>query len=493
MKKIKKIFESIKLKWLRDRLLTVILIAILVAAFIGINLGVEALNISDIDLTEEKIFTLTDQSKEAISKIPEDEEITIYLFDYEEDTSLVDLAKQYTDIRKNIKVELTTATEKPDLSQEYGISAGSYSILIIDGEKHKLINQTELRTFDYSTGNTIDITEQRLTNGIISVSSVGEILPVYMLTGHKEYSLESEMATFKQYLELENYELKELDLLISGKIPDDCETLVISSPRSDFTDSETDIIKKYINNGGNIVWFNDAYTQDDKMPNLQSILDMYGVTIDNKGIIIEQDETRMASENPTIIVPTVNYSEITGDVYGNGIVLLIQSGRLKFVTDEKLEELKVAKTDLLTSSEKSFFRTKLDIKTYTATKDDEVGSNVLGAILDKTVKDATETEEAVVSSLVIYANNYFVSDAPVLWGQQTIPAMYFCRSSDLALNTISYTAKAPEGLVIRKNIENTYYTPTQAQDTIIRVIVYGVPVLIIILGIVVWQVRRRKK
>ena len=94
MKKIKKIFESIKLKWLRDRLLTIVLIAILIAAFIGINLGVQALNISDIDLTEEKIFTLTDQSKEAISKIPEEEEITVYLFDYVEDTSLVDLAKQ---------------------------------------------------------------------------------------------------------------------------------------------------------------------------------------------------------------------------------------------------------------------------------------------------------------------------------------------------------------------------------------------------------------
>ena len=314
-----------------------------------------------------------------------------------------------------------------------------------------------------------------------------------MLTGHKEYSLASEMATFKQYLELENYELKELDLLISGKIPDDCETLIISSPKSDFTDSETNIIKKYINAGGNIVWFNDPYTQDDKMPNLQSILDMYGVTVDDKGIIVEQDETRMVSDNPTIIVPTVNYSEVTQDVYGNGLILLVQPVRLKFVSDEKLEELKVAKTDILTSSEKSFFRTKLDIQTYTATKDDEVGSNVLGAILDKTVKDATEGEEAVVSSLVIYANNYFVSDAPVASGQQIIPAIIFCRSSDLALNTISYTAKASEGLVIRKNIENTYYTATQAQDTIIRVVVYGVPVLIIILGIVVWQIRRRKK
>ena len=489
MKKIKKIFESIKLKWLKDRILTLVLIAILIAAFFGINIGVSALNLSDIDLTEEKLFTLTDKSKDAIAAIPDDEEINIYLFDYLEDDRLVDLAKQYAKVKNNIKVEVTTATERADLAEEYEIQTESYSILIISGNKHKVINQAELSTFDYSTGNQIDVTEQRLTNSIISVSSIGKIEPIYVLTGHKEYSVASNMSIFKQYLELENYELKDLDLLKSDSVPEDCETLIIASPRADFTDYETDIIKKYINNGGNIVWFNDAFAKDDKTPNIQSILDLYGVVLDRNGLIIEQDANKMIMQQPNIIIPTIQYSGVTSSLYGNGLVLFFSSGRLRFAEDSKLEKLKVTKTDLLSTSDTSFFRTKLDLESLTATKDDDVGSSVVGAVMDKTVKDATDNEEAVVSSLVIYANNIFILDESI----GNIPAIYFYNNLDLALGTIGHTAEAPEGLVIRKSVESTYYTATQAQDTIIKIIIFVVPVLIVILGIVVWQIRRRKK
>ena len=301
------------------------------------------------------------------------------------------------------------------------------------------------------------------------------------------------MVTFKEYLELENYQIKDLDLLITTKIPEDCQTLIIASPRSDFTDYETKIIKEYINNGGNIVWFSEPFTQDDKTPNIQSILDLYGVTIDKKGVIIEQDASRMVMQQPDIILPMIQNTEITQRMYGSGLVLFFSSGRLRFVEDKKLEDLKVTKTELLSSSETSFFRTNLNIETLTATKDDEVGSNVIGAILEKTVKDATDDQEEVKSSLVVYANNYFASDGAVTVGEQTVSAIYFYNNLDLALSTISYTAKAPEGLVIRKTIETTYYTPTQAQDITIKAIVFGFPVLIIIAGIVVWQVRRRKK
>ena len=41
--------------------------------------------------------------------------------------------------------------------------------------------------------------------------------------------------------------------------------------------------------------------------------------------------------------------------------------------------------------------------------------------------------------------------------------------------------------------ETVTYTATQEQDTIIRAIIFTVPALIIIVGIIVWQVRRRRK
>ena len=66
MTKLKKIIEILKSKWLKDTSKTIILIAIIVAIFIGINILVEKLNPKDIDLTKEKLYTLTEESKKIV-------------------------------------------------------------------------------------------------------------------------------------------------------------------------------------------------------------------------------------------------------------------------------------------------------------------------------------------------------------------------------------------------------------------------------------------
>ena len=243
MKKIKKIFESIKLKWLRETSLTILLIAIIVAVFIGVNIGLNKLNITDIDLTEEKLYSLTDTSKEQIAKIPENEKIEIYLFGYIENSSVGDLIKQYMKINENITMEATTVTDRRDLASKYEIEENSNTILILSGDKHKIIGEYDLYTYDYNTGKTIDMTEQRITNGIVSVSSIGTTTKIYALTGHEEYSINTHMTGLKTYLEVENYEVKNLDLLVEEKVPEDCEAIVIASPNKDFMELEANKIK----------------------------------------------------------------------------------------------------------------------------------------------------------------------------------------------------------------------------------------------------------
>ena len=160
MKKLSKILEFLKLKWLRETTLTIVLIAIIVAIFIGINIGVDKLDPQDIDLTTEKLYTLSEESKKQISKIPEEDKIKIYMFDVEENTSSVDLAKQYSRINKNIEVEVVKTSNRLDLVSKYNVEENMGSILIIAGDKHKLLTYNDIYTYDYNTGTTIDITEQ---------------------------------------------------------------------------------------------------------------------------------------------------------------------------------------------------------------------------------------------------------------------------------------------------------------------------------------------
>lgn len=487
MEKIKKILESIKLKWLRETSLTIILIAIIIAIFAGVNIGLGKLNITDIDLTSEKLYTLTDTSKEQIAKIPENEKIEIYLFGYIENSSVGDLIKQYMKVNKNIKMETTTTTERKDLASKYEIEDNSNSILIMSGDKHKVITQYDLYTYDYGTNTSVDITEQRLTNGIISVSTIGTTTKLYALTGHEEYSMNTQMTGLKTYLEVENYEVKNLDLLVEEKVPEDCEAIIIASPKKDMMELEANKIKDYINKGGSILWLNDTFSSEADMPNMQSILDLYGTTIHQNGVVIEQDTSKMITQSPDIILPNILTSEFTTDLVAEGRVMLLDSSKLSFVDDTKLEELGVTKTEVLSTSEKAFFRKDLQIPTMSATEQDEVGKQVLGATLEKKINDDT------TSKLVIYANNAFATDAAILVQQGQVSAINFYNNKDIILNSVAYLAEIEDQITIRKTVDFVYYTATEAQNNIVMTIIFGVPILIIIVGIVVWQLRRRKK
>ena len=487
MKKIKNIFEKIKLKWLRDTGLTILLVAIIIAAFVGINIGVEALSLTDIDLTSEQLYTLTDESKEIIAQIPEEDKIEIYLFEYPENSSVVDLVKQYIKVNPNISMEVTTVSDRKDIASKYNILEGSYTILIVCGEKYKMFTNYDLYVVDYNTQTSTDITEQRFTNSIVAVSSIGKTTPIYVLKGHEEYGINTHLTTLKTYLELENYELKELDLLVEEKVPDDCTAIIIATPQKDFTELEANKIKDYINRGGNILWMNDPFSSEVDTPNIQSILDLYGVTIDQKGIVIEQDTSRMVMSSPDLIIPTIHSSELTQELASEGTVLFLDSAKLDFADSEKLEELGVTKTDILSTSNQAFFRRDTSIASISPQEGEEVGSKVVGATLEKKINDETS------STLVVYANNLFATDYPMSVASQSVPAINLYNNLDLVISSVSYIAEIEDQITVRKSIDMTTYTATETQNRIVMTIIFGVPVVIILFGIVIWQIRRRKK
>ena len=94
--------------------------------------------------------------------------------------------------------------------------------------------------------------------------------------------------------------------------------------------------------------------------------------------------------------------------------------------------------------------------------------------------------------MIIYGENYFISDYPLSQTSQ-YGAIQLAYNRDLVLNSIAYLVDRPEDITARKSTGTVTYTATEEQDTIIRVIIFAVPAVIVLAGIVVWQVRRRKK
>ena len=84
-------------------------------------------------------------------------------------------------------------------------------------------------------------------------------------------------------------------------------------------------------------------------------------------------------------------------------------------------------------------------------------------------------------------------DMPVQINGYTMYTVSLYNNEDMLLNSVSYLNEREDTITIRKTSEEVTYTVTEQQNIIIMTIIFAVPVLLIIIGIVVWQVRRRKK
>ena len=113
------------------------------------------------------------------------------------------------------------------------------------------------------------------------------------------------------------------------------------------------------------------------------------------------------------------------------------------------------------------------------------------------IKLAKKVGEDKEPKLIIFANNLFVSDSQISMksstGTQSINAINFRSNSDILLNTVSYLVNREPAITIKKKTEYVTYTATQKEDLIIRSIIFVIPLIIIVIGIVIWQIRRRKR
>lgn len=476
--------EALK-KILSSTTYTIITLIVIIAAYIGINLLMEEINPTDIDLTADKLYSLSDASKQIAKSI--DKEVNIILVNMSDIQSVVDFSNRYTKENDLIKVqEITDVNAHPELAAKYNLTDASYLMIIQCGDKEKTLTTYDLYTYDYTTYEEKDLTEEAMTNALLDVTTENKP-KIYFLAGHND-NLTYYMYSFEQSLASEANEVEDLDLLTKGEVPEDCSVLAITTLNEDIKEIEKDAILKYIKKGGKIVLFTDANVTKIKMPNFQKVLDEYGISI-SAGILLEQDANKMLTGSPSAIIVTVDAgTSVTQNMNMSTNACFINSGRIDFKDSEKLEKLGVEVETLATTSSQAFYREDLTIESTSKQSGDEEGTATVGALLTKTIDDDTK------SKMIVYSNNMFITNMQIsLNSQYYVYAYELYNNEDLALNSISYLTGREDTIMIRKDTEKTTYTVTEQQQTIILTIIFTVPVLIIIAGIIVWQIRRRKK
>ena len=483
-----KFVHQIKKRWLISGTNTILLIAILVAITVLINSVVASLELTPIDCTKSKEYTLTQESKDRVKDIQKD--INIYFVGYDKQDAPYTLAQQYGKTNEKINVETIDINERLDIAEKYEISIEEginvQAIIVECGEKSEVITLDELYTYD-NNYNRIDLTEEKVTAAILNVAS-DKIPNVYFLGGYSNYNLEANggMYYLSQYLENEVLSYKTLNIAVTGKIPEDCDTLVITTPNKDFEELTTNEIINYINRGGNILWLNAAYPTKQDLPNVNKVLAEFGIDPFDGGYVYETDEDKIAARIANCIVENMqSYTKIDRNLT---FLMLLNATKIN-ENKEKQEELNVTSQTILSTGDTTYFRKDVS-NTSDSTDGDEQGGFTVAGIYTKKIDENEENE--IKSELVIFGENNFISDLQISEGLN--PMIFQGHNKDAVLNSISYLTEQDTGITIRKDYYGaSSYTATDGQKALIMRIVFIVPIAIIAIGIVVWQVRRRKK
>lgn len=490
----KKLMETISLK-LRKKCITsttktFLLVAILVVAYFTLNIWLSNSELPTIDVTENKIYTLTDESKDAIKKINQD--VKIYVYGYAEDDKIVKLLKQYNESNNKITYEIITSENNLNKIKEYALEAGNQAVVLEVGELNKILFSNDFFSYDNTTWEQIDTTENTLTNSILNLT-IANKPKVYFLTGHKEISTEY-MIGAAVNLQNSLFEYDTLNLLSTGNVPDDSSLIVVMSPQTDLYEQEYTSLEAYINKGGNLLYTSDFKVQSEgEFVNWTKILDLYGVSIET-GVVVENDQKKTIQANEYAIMPTIESSDITKSIHADKTVLLEYAQRISMKDDKTLEDLKVEYQNLLTSSEKSIFQKYSNGQFVT---DGEPTNQTVGTYITKTIDATDDSTEAKQSKLVVLGASYFITDYPseaIYYTEKNMVSQYQLNDNiEFFVNVVSGVTDREDTVFIKKDTSSTSFNPTTFERNIVLAITFIFPILIIIIGIIVWNVRKRKR
>ncbi len=495
---------NIRKKFMASRLKTFLITAILVVGFFTLNLWIDTIDLPKFDITEKKIFTLSDESKKPIKKVKQD--VNIIVYGYDEHSTLVDLLKQYHKTNSVINYTIITDDENPDLVKKYNLTKDQPVVIVESGDLSKTLTSYDFSSYDYTTYQQIDLTENAITNAILNLT-IAEKPKIYFLTGHEELSLEQYLSTILSYLQNEVFDYESLNLLTQNTIPEECSLIAIIAPQKDLIEQEVNLLKDYVNRGGNIIFTSDLLNPENaNMPNWQSILDLYGLTVEN-GIIYETNENSYVANSPLIFFPQIESNSITSEISTDGSIIMEMAKRIKKVDEDKQKELNVTYEDLLKSSDKSYFITDFSENALNSIASQTPESSIIALKATKELSDNSNSQEDASneestensdeaqtksSEIIVIANSTFISNV-----QSSVASNYsqvnLYNNADFFLNSVANLTNREDTITVRKEASSSTYAPTNTENNIVLIVIFVVPLLIIIIGISVWNHRKRKR
>lgn len=481
MDKIKRLFKT---KGTKHGAYSVGVTAAVVAIVVVLNLIVGQLpeKYRSIDVSNTKIYEISDTSKTLLKNL--DQKITMKVLANEEeaDERIRTFLSKYSGLSKNISVEWIDPVLHPSVLEENDASENTIIVSCEETGKTTTVAFRDMIVTDmysyYYTGTASESEfdgEGQLTGAVnYVVNDAGQ--QVYRTIGHGEAALSS---TITDLMNKNNYQVEEWNLLMEGSVPEDCELLLINAPTKDLTEEERTAIETYLGQGGDVMLLLGEKNAAE-MPNFAALMKTYGMEPADGYIA---DPERCYQGNYYYLFPQLSLSDEMADGISSEMVLVINAHGFT-VTDAARDT--ITTTAFMNSSDHAY--------AITEEKQTE-GSYALGAVAVETIEDETESESTEKSETTedseTKESRFTVISAGSLIDSQITDTFTTLENTTIFMNAVTANFDGVENLSIEPKSLSIEYNTVQHIGVFSLLVIFGIPVLILVVGFVVWFKRRK--
>ena len=299
-------------------LLTVVFIAIVVVVNVLATALTERFPSMDIDMTAQKVNTLSDQALDVAKGV--EQKTTIYLIGSEnaydnnqiyssyglEYSQVASLSKRLAEANGNISVQFVDPDTNPTFISQYAEESLTTGKVMVQTERrYRVLSVSDLFTIeqDQTSGsyNTYSMVDSALAAAIESVN-LDKVPIVAVATGHNELLNSSSRTALDSLLEEENFDVQEVNLL-TDEIPEDTQVLMLPTPTTDYTEEELQKMRDFLSKDGPMVdrtLFVTCHPTQGELPKFAGFLEEWGVKVE-EGVVAETDTSRVFSTNASYI------------------------------------------------------------------------------------------------------------------------------------------------------------------------------------------------
>ena len=409
--------------------------------------------------------TLSVDSRQLLDNMPGPIHVTAFATENKVVRSHInDLIARYQRYKPDVALKFVNPDAEPERVRELGITLDGELLLAYQGRSEKLQS----------------LSEQALTNTLLRIARQQDRKVVY-LSGHGERDLQGQanhdLGAFGKLLAQKGIKLHNLKLAETPAIPEDTSLLVVADPRTTLLTGEVQLINRYVQAGGNLLWL----VEPGSIAGLESLAELLGVEF-LPGTIVDASTQLFGIDNPAFaLIPDYPVHPVTREL--GSLTLFPQAAALEVEAPESWQV-----QPLLTTLDRAWTEIGPISGTirFDEDSDERMGPLDIGFAFTRPVnrKDNTDEEATGEQRIVVIGDSDFLSNAYLGNGGNVELGLNLFNWLNHDDSFITITARTASDI----NLELSKV----AQVLISFGFLFGLPLLLLGAGASIWWRRRNR-